>query len=568
MPFRVAGNAEVQDRLSIFKDVSGDGIYQEVMWFEDNVIGSGTNTNGDIQIAPDGTGDVYIGKISGNSQISSGTNIVLSLETINLPTADADLNITSTGNGVVSINNVAVSSGLIAPNTNNTSLEIRASGTGVLRLGSNLDLTQDDNSTFNSLPSTYSAVSMVTNNIGAGNARHLLLRAAGSEGRVILDQLGFRSNVLQNVNDSYNVVIRRINASTNVSSELTLSQNDFSLLSSAGTPTFNLKTSSGNVLTVSNTAGVSKFDSSSFLLVNGSNNYLNISSTGVGVMKSNAATEALDVSGNIFSSGNISAAGNVVAGTGLTVSAGGLSVSAGGLSVNAGGLSVSAGGLTVSSGNVSVNNGNLTVSGTISDQNGVLGTSQWSDNGTSIYYNDGNVGIGLNNPSKNLDVVGDINFTGTLYKNGSVFTGDSQWSINGTNIEYTSGKVTIGSDGAVEFENNVISSSEKNNSLLGRTLTASNPIKEGYVATDGSSKSVYDYYHASKVMDSYNLVPSLTSNTSSSAGSVVGNGTHGLIAEYYKGYAWNTLMKRVHDTQINYGNNAQFMSKVREYSGS
>lgn len=49
----------------------------------------------------------------------------------------------------------------------------------------------------------------------------------------------------------------------------------------------------------------------------------------------------------------------------------------------------------------------------------------------------GNVGIGKSNPSYKLDVSGDINFTGNIYKNNSLFSsggGSSQWSSSGANI--------------------------------------------------------------------------------------------------------------------------------------
>jgi len=44
--------------------------------------------------------------------------------------------------------------------------------------------------------------------------------------------------------------------------------------------------------------------------------------------------------------------------------------------------------------------------------------TQWTTNGTSIYYNTGNVGVGVVNPAYKIDVSGDINITGAFRVNG------------------------------------------------------------------------------------------------------------------------------------------------------
>jgi len=64
-----------------------------------------------------------------------------------------------------------------------------------------------------------------------------------------------------------------------------------------------------------------------------------------------------------------------------------------------------------------------------------------------IITDSGNVGIGSSTSSSyKLNVAGDINFTGTLYQNGSAFSGgggSSQWTTSGSNITFSNGNVGI-----------------------------------------------------------------------------------------------------------------------------
>jgi hypothetical protein len=60
----------------------------------------------------------------------------------------------------------------------------------------------------------------------------------------------------------------------------------------------------------------------------------------------------------------------------------------------------------------------------------------------------GKVGIGTTKPGYDLDVVGNINFTGNLYQDGSLFSGGGPvWTVNGSDIYFNAGNVGIGTAG-------------------------------------------------------------------------------------------------------------------------
>lgn len=70
--------------------------------------------------------------------------------------------------------------------------------------------------------------------------------------------------------------------------------------------------------------------------------------------------------------------------------------------------------------------------------------TQWSNVGNTVFVMGSNVAIGKSNAAFTLDVGGNINFTGDLYKNSNLYV-SSQWSnLPGCNLAYTQGGIGIG----------------------------------------------------------------------------------------------------------------------------
>ena len=72
----------------------------------------------------------------------------------------------------------------------------------------------------------------------------------------------------------------------------------------------------------------------------------------------------------------------------------------------------------------------------------VVMNSQWISAGAAIYYTTGNVGIGNTNPLFKLDILGDINFTGALRRNGDTLNFGGITGITASNPLFSSGGTT------------------------------------------------------------------------------------------------------------------------------
>jgi hypothetical protein len=106
--------------------------------------------------------------------------------------------------------------------------------------------------------------------------------------------------------------------------------------------------------------------------------------------------------------------------------------------------------------------GDINLSGSFYQGGSPFVSSLWTDGGDSLYYRSNvevgtanlfvdtttsRVGIGTRTPGYDLDVNGDINFTGTFYQGGSPFV-SSLWTSGNDSLYYTASNVGIGTDTA------------------------------------------------------------------------------------------------------------------------
>jgi len=103
------------------------------------------------------------------------------------------------------------------------------------------------------------------------------------------------------------------------------------------------------------------------------------------------------------------------------------------------------------------------------------------------------VGIATTAPSYALDVVGDINFTGTFYKNKSIYSGSEIWATNGSNVFYTAGNIGLGTTNPthqLDVAGGIRSTSLSSGSISTTNIIATNSTFGGHIIP--SSTLTYD----------------------------------------------------------------------------
>ena len=150
--------------------------------------------------------------------------------------------------------------------------------------------------------------------------------------------------------------------------------------------------------------------------------------------------------------------------------------------------------------------GDINITGDLYKNGSLIQFGEWDKNTNDIYYNTGNVGIGdfsTTAPSKKLDVDGDINITGDLYKNGSLILFGSKWTdlTGGSGIFYN-GKVAVGNysslstsyklevDGDAYFKDEIrLQATSSPNLWLVKDDGSGNLLQQGFISVEASGNN-------------------------------------------------------------------------------
>jgi hypothetical protein len=98
-----------------------------------------------------------------------------------------------------------------------------------------------------------------------------------------------------------------------------------------------------------------------------------------------------------------------------------------------------------------------------------IGNPLWSENGSNIFYNKGNVGIGTQQPGESLTINGNAEINGNIIPNGKVVTnGNITIESKNSNVVVLAGanKITIDPSGGVTVESNSITLAATGNLTL------------------------------------------------------------------------------------------------------
>jgi uncharacterized protein (TIGR02145 family) len=205
--------------------------------------------------------------------------------------------------------------------------------------------------------------------------------------------------------------------------------------------------------------------------------------------------------------------------------------------------------------------------GTSSIPNWVMVSSQWLFTGSDIYFSGGRVGLNKTNPAYPLDVLGDINFSGTLRKNGTaVVTGVSSvtastplTSSGGSSPNISIPQAGSGSNGYLSSSNWNTFNNKQNAMTFGNLTSGDITVSGGNGAVIGSGTTMT--INKGNLTEAASSVLTITGGT----GSVLGTGTSIQVKSanagqsgYLSNTDWNNFNDKVSSQWITAGQDIYF----------